>query len=145
MLSSPFMLGSDFNSLLDQFRLALEDCRQLYLTSGRECAEYHPNLIKGRPSDFVRVMDDLHKGLLTKIYFTVAGADFLRHLPADLQSPHGDHRQAPTEQHGPGHQPGQHQQQVDLPHHCPAEHDRQDDQVRPSLQAEGGPAPAASS
>ncbi len=84
MLSSPFMPRSDFNSLLDQFRLTLEDCRQLYLTSGRECAEYHPNLIKGQPSNFVQLMDDLHKGQLTKIYFTVAGAD--KHLsPRELR------------------------------------------------------------
>ena len=83
-------------------------------------------------------------GQLDVYHQEVAGADFPGHLAADLQSPHGEDRQAPTEQYGPGHQPGEHQQQVDLPHHRPAEDEDQDDQVRPPFQAEGGPASARS-
>jgi len=61
--------------LLDQYRLALADCRELYLSSGRECARQHPELLKGPPQQFVQLMDDLHKGLLVKIYVAVAIAD----------------------------------------------------------------------
>lgn len=78
------MSPPDSHSLLDQFRLALEECRKLYLTSGRRCAECHPQLIKGPPENFVRLMDDLHKGLLLKIYLTVAVAD-KRLSPRELQ------------------------------------------------------------
>lgn len=69
------MAGKNSNSALSQFELAILDCRQLYLSGARECAERHPELIKGPPEKFVQRMDDLHKGLLAKIYVAVADAD----------------------------------------------------------------------
>jgi len=61
--------------LLEQFRLAIDDCQRVYLSSARRCIEECPNLIDRSPQEFVRLMDDLHKGLLTKIYMSVVKAD----------------------------------------------------------------------
>ncbi len=61
--------------LLEQFREALADCQKLYLTAGQECVAQYPHFISERPSEFLKRMDDLHKGLLLKIYVFIAEAD----------------------------------------------------------------------
>ena len=70
-----FMDRADVNPLLKPFRQTLRECRDLYLTSAQECIEHHGDLIKESPEDFVRLMDDLHKGLLIKVFVTVGEAD----------------------------------------------------------------------
>lgn len=69
------MVTSRFDSLLPQFREALEDCRRLYVSAGETCAREHPHLLGQDPSQFVQMMDDLHRGLLVKVFITVSQAD----------------------------------------------------------------------
>jgi uncharacterized tellurite resistance protein B-like protein len=57
------------------FHRTLEECRELYVSSGRLCAvEYH-HLISRSGDGFVKLMDDLHRALLIKVYFSVCEAD----------------------------------------------------------------------
>lgn len=69
------MTNSNFDSLLEQFQQAIHDCQQLYLSSAKLCIQQCPNFLPGTPESFVQLMDDLHKGLLIKIYVTVVEAD----------------------------------------------------------------------
>ena len=69
------MIDSRFQNLLPQFRDALEDCRRLYVSSGETCTREHPHLLGQDPGQFGQMMDDLHRGLLVKIFITVAEAD----------------------------------------------------------------------
>ena len=66
---------SDNAALLESFRETLNECRQLYVSAARTCSEQHPDLVHHEPREFVALMDDLHKGLLIKIYVTIAQAD----------------------------------------------------------------------
>jgi tellurite resistance protein len=68
-------MNSDFDSLLPQFEQSLKDCQQLYLSSAKLCVQQCPNVLPGTPESFVQLMDDLHKGLLIKIYVTIVEAD----------------------------------------------------------------------
>src|SRR3972149_4632511 len=57
------------------FRRTLEECRELYISSGRLCAlEYH-HLISRSDEGFEKLMDDLHRALVLKVYFSVCEAD----------------------------------------------------------------------
>ena len=77
------MASDSFASLLQQFREAIAGCRQLYEAAGRECVEQYPHLLSEMPGEFLKRMDDLHKGLLIKIYISVAEAD--RHWSTEEQ------------------------------------------------------------
>lgn len=65
----------DSDLVLSQFRQALSDCQRLYETSGRLCAEHHASLLSQSPNHFIELMEDLHKGLVVKVYISVAAAD----------------------------------------------------------------------
>ena len=65
----------EFDLLIAQFRQALMDCQRLYTSSGRLCGEHHADLIPKSPDEFVELMDDLHRGLVVKVYVSVAEAD----------------------------------------------------------------------
>jgi tellurite resistance protein len=69
------MSDSSFRELLTEFEQSLVDCRQLYLNSARECATNYPHLIKRSQRDFITWMDDLHKGVLVKLYCEMALVD----------------------------------------------------------------------
>lgn len=69
------MSTTNFDSLLEQFQEAIHDCRQLYLSSAKLCIQQCPNFLPGTPESFVQLMDDLHKGLLIKVYVTIVEAD----------------------------------------------------------------------
>ena len=69
------MANSPQDVLLTQFRQALNDCEHVYRAAGKLCSEQHPDLIPGSPEQFVRLMDDLHKGLVVKIFVEIAEAD----------------------------------------------------------------------
>lgn len=60
-----------FDSVLQEFQIALSDCQRVYLDAARDCGVYHPHLLDCTPNDFVARMRDLHIGLLSKIFFTV--------------------------------------------------------------------------
>ncbi len=66
----------ELRPLVEDFRQALRDCEELYRSSAEDCMEFHPNLIKGTPGDFLDRMLDLHRGLLLKIFVDIAFADW---------------------------------------------------------------------
>src|SRR5687768_14795872 len=53
----------------------LDECRELYVSSGKLCAHEYPHLIAKKGDDFIQLMDDLHRALVLKIYFHVCEAD----------------------------------------------------------------------
>ncbi len=57
------------------FSRTLRECRELYLSSAERCVREHPHLIDQSDGDFARLMDDLHRALVLKIYITVCEAD----------------------------------------------------------------------
>jgi uncharacterized tellurite resistance protein B-like protein len=62
------------------FRSTLNECRELYVSSGILCARQYPHLIAQPGEKFVQLMDDLHRALVIKVYFEVCEAD--RHWSA---------------------------------------------------------------
>ncbi len=68
-------MAGDFVQHAVQFQQALEDCRELYLSSARQLIEQRPEILGSSPEDYLQVVDDLHKGLLMKIYVSVFAAD----------------------------------------------------------------------
>ena len=63
------------DALIEEFKTALVDCRQLYRRSGQLIARRYPELAWKDPEAMVELMDDLHAGLLIKTYFCIALAD----------------------------------------------------------------------
>lgn len=57
------------------FRQTLKECRELYLTSSTQCLQQCPHLVDPPGAKFVQLMDDLHRGLVIKVYFAVCEAD----------------------------------------------------------------------
>ena len=64
------------------FRRTLEECRELYVSSATLCAQEFPQLLpqgKGKKTlsaeQFIALMDDLHRAMVLKVYFSVAEAD----------------------------------------------------------------------
>ena len=53
----------------------LRDCRKLYTHCGKWMVRRYPTLIEGNVNNFVELMDDLHRGLLIKVYVTTVRAD----------------------------------------------------------------------
>lgn len=53
----------------------LRDCGKLYKHCGKWMVRRYPTLIEGRVEDFVQLMDDLHRGLVIKVYVTTVRAD----------------------------------------------------------------------
>ena len=79
------MSDSQSSVVQQQFRDVLDKCRRLYLDAGREIAEQYPELIEGgTPSDFVAMMDELHKALLVKVFARLVEAD-RRSSPEKMQ------------------------------------------------------------
>ncbi len=69
------MPGSDISAQLELFRQTLEECRDLFVSSGTLCAREYPRLIAGPKEKFIELMDDLHRALLVKVYFAICEAD----------------------------------------------------------------------
>ncbi len=57
------------------FRRTLDECRELYVSSGQLCAREYPHLLSRSPDQFVQLMDDLHRALVLKVYVSVCEAD----------------------------------------------------------------------
>jgi hypothetical protein len=62
-------------NLIDDFVQTLVDCRQLYLSAGRECCENSVPQENRSARELMQWMDDLHRGLVLKVYMEVALAD----------------------------------------------------------------------
>jgi hypothetical protein len=61
-------------NLISDFVQTLADCRQLYLNAGRQYCQQSRQSAK-TPDQIMQWMDDLHRGLLIKVYMEVALAD----------------------------------------------------------------------
>ncbi|MBW3598277.1 MAG: hypothetical protein KY475_13520, partial [Planctomycetes bacterium] len=68
-------MAGEFVNVAVEFQKAIEDCRELYVSSARQLIEQRPEILGDPPGDYLHVMDDLHKGLLIKIYVSVVAAD----------------------------------------------------------------------
>ncbi len=64
----------DFLILLNDFNEMLKECRRVYLESAHSVVEHHPHLLDTPADEFVDMMDDLHRGLLIKLFVAVGGA-----------------------------------------------------------------------
>lgn len=61
--------------MLEDFERAIQDCRRLYISSAQLCLQKFTGFIPGSPEKFQELMEDLHKGVLIKVYVTVVQAD----------------------------------------------------------------------
>ncbi len=61
--------------ILGMLRRVIRDCHQLYRNAGDLMARRHPTLLEGNPRSFPALMEDLHRGVLIKVYVTVVRAD----------------------------------------------------------------------
>jgi len=64
-----------FRLLVNQFNQSLKDCHRLYLESAEIVIDCYPDLLTQTPSGFRQMMDDLHRGLLVKIFVSLADVD----------------------------------------------------------------------
>jgi tellurite resistance protein len=69
------MIDADDSRLIGMLRRVVRDCGQLYRHCGTWMVRRYPGLLEGREDSFVELMDDLHRGLLIKVYVTVVRAD----------------------------------------------------------------------
>lgn len=65
----------DDSRLIGMLRRVLRDCGALYQRCGKWMVRRYPTLIEGDAQAFTGLMDDLHRGLLVKVYVTVVRAD----------------------------------------------------------------------
>src|SRR5215471_11395228 len=69
------MADSDFPAIERQFHEALVDCRRLYHSAADQFSQESPAPDEISGQRVFELMDDLHKGLLVKIYGSIAQAD----------------------------------------------------------------------
>jgi tellurite resistance protein len=69
------MSHADFVHHAVEFQKALEECRELYRSSARYVVEQRPRMLGASADEYLQMMDDLHKGLLIKVYVSIAAAD----------------------------------------------------------------------
>jgi tellurite resistance protein len=69
------MAEEQFEAIQNEFRQALIDCQQLYHSAAQQCVEHHPAAVGDSPQALFELMEDLGKGLVMKIYSSVAQAD----------------------------------------------------------------------
>ncbi len=67
----------DFLILLNQFNETLKSCRNVYIEGGQTVIDHYPHLLQLPADRFLDRMDDLHRGLLIKLFVEVAGVDSL--------------------------------------------------------------------
>ncbi len=64
----------DDSRLIGMLRRVVRDCGKLYHHCATWMVRRHPTMLQGE-ANFVELMDDLHRGLLIKVYVTVVRAD----------------------------------------------------------------------
>lgn len=69
------MAKFEFPDLPSHFRQLLGECRELYVSSGQLVVNEHPDSLPDTPEHFIRLMDDLHRALVVKIFITICEAD----------------------------------------------------------------------
>lgn len=73
--SHRIMSNNPLDNLVEDFAQTLVDCRQLYRSAAHECTLIHDRPMGKTRREFVQLMDDLHQGLLVKVYMDIAVAD----------------------------------------------------------------------
>ncbi|QDU30043.1 Stage V sporulation protein K [Anatilimnocola aggregata] len=69
------MTLATFDDICHDFDQTLLACRELYVSSAHLCLEECPHLVPGKPEAYVELLDNLHRGLLLKIFSAVASSD----------------------------------------------------------------------
>jgi hypothetical protein len=69
------MTQANFDELASAFSEALHACRELYVSAAHQCLEQCPHLVPGTPESYVELLDNLHRGLLVKVFAAVATSD----------------------------------------------------------------------
>ena len=69
------MLHDEDARLVGMLRRVIRDCRKLYQNSATWMVRRYPTMIQGTRENFSELMDDLHRGLLIKVYVTIVRAD----------------------------------------------------------------------
>ncbi len=69
------MPDADIPNSPSLFATTLNECRELYVSSGRLCVHEFPDRISPAGDKFVELMDDLHRALVLKTYVAVCEAD----------------------------------------------------------------------
>lgn len=69
------MISTETTRLLGLLRRVLRDCSMLYERCGKWMVRRYPNLIEGDAQEFLELMDDLHRGLIIKVYVDIVRAD----------------------------------------------------------------------
>lgn len=68
-------MSDSFAFYADRFQQTLTECRRLYVDGARLCLGQYPELIPEPREGFVHLMDNLHRGLLIKVFTMVSEAD----------------------------------------------------------------------
>jgi len=71
----PDQKSIDLKALVAEFRQALEDCEDIYVSAAQECARLHPETLNCSKREFIERMVDLHRGLAIKIFIAIAFVD----------------------------------------------------------------------
>ena len=74
-MSHAVELGDSFESHVDAFRQAIEDCLELYRSSAEAWSHELLSKPAANPVDALGLMDDLARGLLIKIFLAIVQAD----------------------------------------------------------------------
>jgi hypothetical protein len=69
------MTAVDIPNSPSLFATTLQECRELYVSSGRLCVHEYPDRVKPAGDKFVELMDDLHRALVLKTYVSICEAD----------------------------------------------------------------------
>jgi hypothetical protein len=67
--------SGELKTLVAEFRQALEDCEDIYISAAQECARLHPESMNCTRREFIERMLDLHRGLVIKIFIAIAFVD----------------------------------------------------------------------
>ncbi len=67
--------SSDYQSIEPQLRRVMRDCRKLYAWAAELMTSRHPTLLGNSADGFAELMEDLHRGLLIKIYTQTIRSD----------------------------------------------------------------------
>ncbi len=65
----------DIADLPNHFCRLLQQCRTLYLSSAQRIVDEHPQMLAESAEQFIERMDDLHRGLLVKVFVAICEAD----------------------------------------------------------------------
>lgn len=67
--------SNDYHSIEPQLRRVMRDCRRLYAFAAKLMISRHPTLLDCPAEGFAELMEDLHRGLLIKVYTQTIRSD----------------------------------------------------------------------